>query len=1060
MEKFNEVKQLKYVIQTILPQVYTDALSNQELLNKLVAKLNEIITTTNKIPDFIKALIEEYITGGAIGEVINDILAGYFLSVKNPPNNIQPAVGDGSADDTLAIQECIDYAHNLGGGIVYFPSGAYLTQSLTLKSGVSLCGFANTSTKLVLKGGTLKPLISGTTYDNTISNLTLDGNMTIQVEDIDVVVLEGGKYVLQNLVIKDGYNLMTLTLNEFCIASGIRFGRGVVDAFTTKGTGKCLLESLVFEGLSNLDGRYAINNSIPNAVFTGIYSVVNTTTVINNTGNNCYFEGQILNGINPIQDTSALTDYDFYSRGSTLKKMIADEKRERLDEDELIREEIADEVALRITADEAINLRIDDLLVNLADEIANRVDGDNLLDSKISTINTKIGDLSGLDTDTKNNLVGAINDANGKNYFPINYKIYNPYKFGGNLKLKGQLHCHTTNSDGLNAPLEVVNAYKNAGYDFIAITDHNVITNSPDVPDITFIQSIEESYDLHITAYDVNTMTQAINGQDIINFEVSQGKMCSIAHPNWSERIIPPHEFVGYYDYNFTEIYNSLMAHYAPPTEKQVDAGLSCGNKFFLLATDDCHNVNNPSMFNRGWVVVNCNANTKSEILYNLQIGNFYASTGNDLNVNLTGNIVNAKCTEPSNIQFIGMNGKVLQSHNNVTNASYFIRGNEMYVRIRATKVSDGTMAWSQPIMVNILGGDSRRRVKQIRNSNLMGIERQAIINPEFKINQRGIDTETTTAGYPTGYMIDGWFNNSVTSDIHPPTVTRSREKLAYPYNKFSQYAYKVSWSGEDSGNYTTTAEYGTYQRIENGVKLLCTGEKKLSLSFYARSEKGKKIAIVAKQRYGTGGEPSASDDTLIAIVDITQAYRYYSFTWNPTTIRGKVFGTDNNDYLQIGFYYMWNDTPLLTPNEKFGVANSVEIAQVQVCSGDFALPYCPRHNSQEVEMCRRYLRVGGVANHLYMADGDEVAVEADFYGMRVIPNVKTNSNWHLHNLAGDISIDIPSGTSFTNVYSSGGIIREVGIGITEGTIYQINSSAQPNNRISAPASYIASAEL
>ncbi len=41
--------------------------------------------------------------------------------------------------------------------------------------------------------------------------------------------------------------------------------------------------------------------------------------------------------------------------------------------------------------------------------------------------------------------------------------------------LKGNLHVHTTLSDGLLAPEEVISIYRDLGYDFIAITDHDYL---------------------------------------------------------------------------------------------------------------------------------------------------------------------------------------------------------------------------------------------------------------------------------------------------------------------------------------------------------------------------------------------------------------------------------------------------------------------------------------------------------------------------------------------------------------------------------------------------------
>ena len=75
------------------------------------------------------------------------------------------------------------------------------------------------------------------------------------------------------------------------------------------------------------------------------------------------------------------------------------------------------------------------------------------------------------------------------------YQLYNPYKVSGSLRLKGQMHCHTTNSDGRNTPLEVCDMYYNKGYDFITITDHNYITPEPEGNKLIWLcNSMEETH--------------------------------------------------------------------------------------------------------------------------------------------------------------------------------------------------------------------------------------------------------------------------------------------------------------------------------------------------------------------------------------------------------------------------------------------------------------------------------------------------------------------------------------------------------------------------------------
>lgn len=75
-------------------------------------------------------------------------LNSIFINVKHPPNGLKKAEGNDEADDTLAIQECINYVESLGGGIVFLPVGTYkLTNHLLIKSSnVIIQGAGNGST--------------------------------------------------------------------------------------------------------------------------------------------------------------------------------------------------------------------------------------------------------------------------------------------------------------------------------------------------------------------------------------------------------------------------------------------------------------------------------------------------------------------------------------------------------------------------------------------------------------------------------------------------------------------------------------------------------------------------------------------------------------------------------------------------------------------------------------------------------------------------------------------------------------------------------------------------
>jgi len=354
------------------------------------------------------------------------------------------------------------------------------------------------------------------------------------------------------------------------------------------------------------------------------------------------------------------------------------------------------------------------------------------------------------------------------------YKINNPYENGGSLALKGQLHCHTTNSDGEKTPYELGVMYKNAGYDFLSITDHDFITPDPGIEGLTFFTGVEETSIRHITAYDIDAHSTSTDVQTIIDFHNQNGKICSIAHPNLDFAGRPPineDEMIGYIDHNFIEVWN-----YPNTAEDQWDNALTAGKKVFAIAVDDYHGTTS-TPFNCGWVVVFTNENNKNSILQALRDGNFYASTGNDISVSVSGNVVTATSTELSNISFIGKNGTVLQTNNGVTSATYTIRGDEMYIRVKSEKIADSTYAWAQPIFIDYIGGDYRASLfadkifmNNFPKSNLL-------INSDFRnpINQRGEDVYTTSAEITA---IDRWnlLKSPPTTDITATYTVSSRE--------------------------------------------------------------------------------------------------------------------------------------------------------------------------------------------------------------------------------------------------------------------------------------------
>lgn len=252
---FTEVKPLCYWVQHVLPLVYDDSLSYMELLGKVTKKLNELIVNNNKLPDFIAELIKEYISSGAIEKVLAEVLADYMLNVKFPPAGLTPATGDGSADDTEAIQGCIDYAFNHGGMAVYFPSGKYLTQPLTLKNKATLFGQDRYSTVLVMKGGATTAMFTGDVDELTLTGLGFDGNMDIQVNNVNLFTISVGSAIITNCLLTDGYELLNITVNEDLQLNNVVFRHAVENGLVLNGGGIVQGNNLIFKSISTLVGK-------------------------------------------------------------------------------------------------------------------------------------------------------------------------------------------------------------------------------------------------------------------------------------------------------------------------------------------------------------------------------------------------------------------------------------------------------------------------------------------------------------------------------------------------------------------------------------------------------------------------------------------------------------------------------------------------------------------------------------------------------------------------------------------------------------------------------------
>jgi len=495
--------------------------------------------------------------------------------------------------------------------------------------------------------------------------------------------------------------------------------------------------------------------------------------------------------------------------------------------------------------------------------------------------------------------------------------LKNPYENKPATGYKVQLHCHTTNSDGDHSPVDLMDHYKADGYDAVAITDHEYLTPDPEVAGIIHIPSQERSVWPHITIYDISSLTANISAQDIVDEFKAADKLCSAAHTAWPNTFVPD-QFVKEIDYfPLMEIYNYATA--ADCSEK-VDVALSNGHFTHLIATDDCHSPGGVD-YNGAWVIVHSTEKTKASILAALKSGCFYASSGNDISVSLTNNVVTAVSVASSNFRFIGKKGTVLKSENGVTTSSYTIIGDEKYVRIESSLTATPTLkAWSNPIWIF---NPQFPHIKEPSNPI------DFIDNGSFRFWQRGI-TKTLTITNAHFFLADR-FMNQITgpSDFHTLTVTREEFSIGQSVVPNDPYYFM-----------RVDLTFGADATDSHVLKTLLPGISRFSgkvfhISFWARAESARSAALYVRTQYGSGGSAYNYFDG--ETISLTTTWQKFEHTISVPSIYGKTVVLNSNNGLTIGLLaYKNGDTTFPLPSGVVGETTHgyIDVAEFHMFEG------------------------------------------------------------------------------------------------------------------------------
>ena len=329
--------------------------------------------------------------------------------------------------------------------------------------------------------------------------------------------------------------------------------------------------------------------------------------------------------------------------------------------------------------------------------------------------------------------------------------LANPFTLPGTW-YRGNLHCHTTNSDGAMPPDRLVAHYSYAGWDFLSITDHWKRTTFPEgtaLPDITLIPGIEigtamastkAGTNYHIVGIDIKEELPRREGtgpaaaQWYLDAIREQGGLAHVAHAYWSGlRLEDLQALRGAYA---LEVYNAdTEVHIGRGNSQAVwDDLLTEQQAWCGIAVDDCHRPGYDSI--RAWTVVRAPDRQASSIVKALRDGHFYCSAGPEIldvqwdpegerNGVPFGGSVTVRCSPARSVSLVadatrgsrvnagpfGMasRGARLRTETNrpegviegelLTGAVFQLQGSERYARVQVED-DRGRCAWTNPLFV------------------------------------------------------------------------------------------------------------------------------------------------------------------------------------------------------------------------------------------------------------------------------------------------------------------------------------------------------------------------
>ena len=311
-------------------------------------------------------------------------------------------------------------------------------------------------------------------------------------------------------------------------------------------------------------------------------------------------------------------------------------------------------------------------------------------------------------------------------------------------RYKGNLHSHTTNSDGRLAPAAAVADYRAHGYQFLCLSEHDLFTDLSgefDGEDFVILPGIEASaylYDdknhrarlrchhlcgilgtdemiaaapkrfAHMERLEpvehFGTWDGRAVAQQVVDELAARGCAVAYNHPIWSR--VEPEDVLGLTGIWGIEVFNYDTVNEGGDGADTVywDLMLRRGARVGAVAADDNHHTTDFDDVFGGWVVVCAPELTRNAIVRALLDGAYYASSGPEIRgFGIEGGVAWVECGPCERITKvaggpIGGNRTVIAPEGELlTHAEFPLRGDETYVRFECTDAA-GKTAWTNAL--------------------------------------------------------------------------------------------------------------------------------------------------------------------------------------------------------------------------------------------------------------------------------------------------------------------------------------------------------------------------